>query len=83
MSASPVGSVPPKPVNAVVQKVQNGEELAVAPPMAETKQSSDQRSITHSLILWWAASGFVGSAWLWPGDQAQARAVVEGIWLGL
>lgn len=51
--------------------------------MAEIEQSSDQQAITHSLIPWWAASGFVGSGWLRPGDQAQARAVVEGIWLGL
>lgn len=51
--------------------------------ITEIKQSGDQQAITHSLIPWWAASGFLGSVWLWPGDQAQARAVVEGIWLGL
>lgn len=40
-------------------------------------------TITHSLIPRWAASGFVGSGWLWAGDPARARAVAEGIWLGL
>lgn len=51
--------------------------------MAEIKQSSDQQALTHNLMPWWAASGFVGSGRLWPGDWARARAVVEGIWLGL